>query len=181
MITNLKTPKIEVSAQQMRELGQEEIKLVQADANNGENQADGSGFSNINSPYKSEQYVKYKNNYMNRFTTMNGPIRKHQAGTKLKSLRGQSVISNETTRKNYILTGRLYGDMYVSNPKVNEVTVNFHTKDARKIIGAMDKGHDDLVGLNQKNQNIILKMVTDVLFKGIDDWAREDIVITVSK
>ena len=173
MITNLKTPKIEVSAQQMKELGQEEIKLVQADANNGENQADGSGFSNVNSPYKS--------NYMNRFTTMNGPKRKHQAGTKLKSLRGQSVISNETTRKNYILTGRLYGDMYVSNPKVNEVTVNFHTKDARKIIGAMDKGHDDLVGLNQKNQNIILKMVTDTLFKGIDDWAREDIVITVTK
>ena len=174
MITNLKTPKIEVSAQQMKELGQEEIKLVRADANNGENQADGSGFSNINSPYKSEQYVKYKNNWMRRFTDRTGA-----KGTLLKG--HTSVVSNETSKKNYILTGRMYGDMYVSNPKVNEVTVNFHTKDARKIIGAMDKGHDDLVGLNQKNQNIILKMVTDVLFKGIDDWAREDIVITVTK
>ena len=47
-------------------------------------------------------------------------------------------------------------------------------------LGAEDLGRH-ILGLNRENQEIIEDMIAKILFKEIDIWAREDIVITVTK
>ena len=170
MMTNLKPPKIEVSAQKMKEIADRELQLVRKDAASGISQApDGRKFRS----YRSAQYVKYKSNYMRRFTNRTGA-----KGTLLKG--HTSVVSNEIGFVNETLTGRMYNDMYISSAQVNSVMVNFHPKDGRKIIGAADLGRE-IVGLNDKNIDIVEEMIFNILSKQIDDYAREDVVITVSK
>ena len=202
MIANLKIPKIELTAQQMKELGDREIKLVKADASLGISQEyTGSDLGKYKGVFGTSysSYTDYKRNYMNRFTTRNfgaknkwiakgdagGWMKRRNAayvgvqGTKIKAYTGQSVISNEVGFVNLTLTGRMFSGMRVQNAKVNEVEVSFANIDREKVIGAEDLGRH-IVGLNRENREIIEDMIAKILFKEVDTWAREDINIIIN-
>jgi len=187
MITNLKTPKIEVSAQQMGIIGDEIKKLIVKDAGFGLGQ-DGKNFPS----YRSDQYKKYKANYMKRFTTRhypNGTTSKFggippgtttNKGTNLRSVGSASVLDNTTSHVTMKLTGKLFGGLHIANKGINYVVMAYNQGDEMKIIGNEEYGRN-IVGLHDTNIEKVGDMIFKILSKGIDDWAREDIVITVTK
>jgi len=173
MISNLKTPKLELDAQFMAWVGQQEIDLIQKDTEQGITQSK-TGLPT--SPYRSESYKSAKANYMKRKTNRTGP-----KGSNLKAVQsGTGVRSNETSIKNYKLTGVLLKGLHIENPRTNEVTVGYNPGDTGKLLGAMNS-RDELVGLNDDNIDTIEQAIFKELSKNVDIWAREDIVITVTK
>jgi hypothetical protein len=170
MATKPKPLKLEVSVQVMKQVGQKETQLMEADAKRGITQEP---MSTKTSPYKSETYKKYKQNVMNRFTDRTGT-----KGNKIAAYEGQSVHYTQTAIKDYHLTGKLYEGLHIDKPKVNEVTVAFMPKDINKILGARESG-DELVGLNNKNINIIRDMLVKLINKKLGKWAKDDLNLTV--
>jgi len=151
----------------MKKVGLREKTLIRDDAKKGINQTGGSTGS-----YASEQYKKYKANWMKRFTDRTGA-----RGTKLKAYSGVAVVSNETSFKNYTLTGAMFRDMFVTS-RDNECTVSFASKDRGKVLGALD--HDDLLaGLSEKNIAVVIKMILGFMDKDLREWAKKDLVIIV--
>ena len=69
---------INIPAEFMKKVGLREIQLVKEDAAQGKTQ---SPTASNTSPYRSREYVKYKANYMNRFTDKTG-----SKGSKYKSI-----------------------------------------------------------------------------------------------
>jgi len=186
MISNLKTPNLNVPRSEMAKIGDRIMNLIKDDCANGLGQ-DGKNFPS----YRSEQYKKYKNNWMKRFTTRhypNGTTSRFggipagtttNAGTNLKSLGGGSAISNVTTHVNMTLTGNLLDGLH-SIPFDNAVVIAYNEGDKWKIFGNEEYGRN-IVGLHDTNIEKVGDMIFKILSKEIDDWAREDIVITVTK
>jgi hypothetical protein len=166
-------PDLTIPAQVMKEVGLKERELIRKDSLRGIGQ-DGSG-SKFGA-YKSEAYKKYKQNWMRHFTTMNGEKRKHNKGTLLKGI--SSVISNETSFVNMTLTGKMAEGLHIESAKDNEVVMSYLPKDAGKILGNQALGRN-VVGLNKNNIDIVGDMIFQEMSKNIDEWAREDINITV--
>lgn len=129
--------------------------------------------------YYSPQYAKYKANYMNRFTTMNGKIRHHQVGTKLKSLSGQSVVSSWTASVNMLLTSQTIKGLKWKSSNDSSMVIGYETKDADKILGNEALGRD-IRTLNNTNKDKALKQIEDEFTKNITEWERERIVIKVN-
>ena len=170
MSTKPTAPKIEIPIADMARIGKREMQLIEKDADKGKTQnLSGSKTSS----YKSQQYKKYKQNYMKRFTNRTGSV-----GTKIKAYTGQSVVSNQTAFKNYKLTGKMFKGLHIQNPKVNEVTVSYMSKDTGKVMGASEAG-DELVGLNNKNIGIIKDMIIKKMNKEVTQWAREDLNLVI--
>jgi len=168
--TKIKAPKLEVSIVDMVKIAEKEKQLMEDDALAGRTQ-NKSG-SNT-SPYKSESYKKYKRNHMNRFTDRTG-----KKGNKIAAYEGQDVRYSQTGFKDYHLTGKLYVGLGYQNPKINEVTLSFLPKDKGKILGAR-AAKDELVGLNNKNVNIIKDMIVKKYNKELTKWAKDDLILTV--
>ena len=170
-ITSKYKPDLNIPAQKMKEIGLKEKELIRQDSLKGIGQdVMGSKWGN----YRSPAYVKYKQNWMNRFTDRQG-----NKGTKLKAYRGQAVVSNDTSHVNMTLTGQMANGLHIESVKDNEVLMSYMPKDAGKIIGnaVLDR---EVVGLNKKNIGIIGDMIFQELSKNTDEWAREDIVINIS-
>lgn len=171
--TKIKAPELNVPAVTMKRIAEKEMQLMEDDALAGKTQ---SLSGDRTSPYKSESYKKYKQNQMNRFTDRTGG-----KGTKIEAYRGQSTPYTQTAIKNYHLTGNLYkriSGLHLRNPKVNEVTVSFASKDRGKVLGAREQG-DELVGLNNKNINIIKDMIIKKYNKELTKWAKKDINLII--
>ena len=156
----------------MKELGKKAIELIKQDAKAGISQ-DKTG-SSLGS-YRSEKYKKYKANYMKRFTDRTG-----RKGTKLKQYSGQSVASNETGFVNETLTGQMFRGLHIDEAKENEVTIAYMPKDAGKVIGAKNLGRE-LVGLNDKNIEMLQEAILKELDKEIEKYCKEDVVINIGK
>lgn len=172
-ITSKYKPDINISAQLMKEIGLKEKEIIRRDSLKGISQdTTGSKFG----AYKSASYKKYKAEWMRHRTTMNGPKRKHNKGTLLKGV--SSVISNETAFVNMTLTGKMAEGLHIESVKENEVVMSYLSKDAGKIIGNQALGRE-VVGLNKDNIEIVGDMIFKEMSKNIDDWAREDINITI--
>ena len=163
-------PELKVPVSDMQKIARKEMQLIERDAKAGKTQELAGGRT---SPYKSESYKKYKRNYMKRFTDRTGA-----KGTKLKAYAGQSIVSNETGIKNYTLTGQMFKGLHIQNPKVNEITVSYLSKDTGKILGARE-ANDTLVGLNNKNIEIIGGMIIKKYNKKLDKWAKKDLNLTI--
>jgi hypothetical protein len=170
----------------MRKIGLKEKELIEIDSLRGVGQ-DKAGSSM--GQYKSEQYKKYKANYMNRFTnkagrqktvkgqTIEGKYR-ITTGGKLKAYQGQPIASNETAFVNMTLTGQMAKGLHVKSSAENMVEMSYLAKDAGKIYGNSLLGRQ-VVGLNDKNIEAIKFLVMSELSKGIDEWAKEDVRITI--
>ena len=169
-MAKIKAPDLKVTVSDMQKIAKREMQLMEKDAREGKTQEPAGGRT---SPYKSQSYKKYKNNYMKRFTERAG-----SKGTKIKAYSGQSIVSNQTSFKNYVLTGKMFKGLHIQNPKVNEVTVSYMSKDTGKILGAR-AANDELVGLNNKNVNIIKDMIIKKYNKELDKWAKDDLILTV--
>ena len=163
-------PDINIPATEMRKLGLSQKRWIRADAEKGVSQ--GLVATRFGS-YRSEAYKKYKANYMKRFTDRTG-----NKGTKLKSHQGQAVVSNETGFVNETLTGAMFRDMFIQEAIDNSVTISYAAKDAGKVLGAQDRNRI-LVDLNKDNRDKSVDEIFKIISKNIDDWAREDINITI--
>jgi hypothetical protein len=173
-ITSKYKPDINISAQLMKEVGLKEKELIRRDSLKGISQdATGSKFG----AYKSEQYKRYKAEWMRHRTTMKGQKRSHNKGTLLKGV--SSVISNETAFVNMTLTGKMAEGLHIESVKENEVIMSYLPRDAGKIIGNQVLGRD-VVGLNKANVEIVGDMIFQEMSKNIDDWCRSDINIIVN-
>ena len=170
MMATTLTPNFNVPSSIMSKIGLKEKELIRKDSLEGIGQ-DGRKWG----IYLSQTYVKYKSNWMNRFTDKRG-----NKGTKLKTYQGQAIVSNQTSFVNMTLTGQMANGLHIESVKDNEVTMSYLPKDAGKIIGNEDLGRV-VVGLNDKNQEIIKDEIIKYLNKNIDEWAREDIVINVGR
>ena len=173
MATKITTPNINIDAKYMEVLGKRAIDMVEKDAWKGISQApDGRKFGS----YRSKSYIKQKSRYMKRLTNRRGA-----KGSNLKAVAsGQSVISNQTSFVNEILTGRMLRDMSLRNARNNYVEVHFMPKDTGKILGAQRLGRE-VVGLNNKNVELLQKDIVKYLDGNIQRWAKEDIVINIGK
>ena len=169
MATKPTAPKIEVPARIMEQVSVKERQLIRRDALKGIDQSPNSASMG---QYKSEQYKKYKNNYMKRFTDRTGA-----KGTHLKAYTGQSVKNNQTGFKNYYLTGRMLDDT-LAIAKLNECNVFVQHKDRGKVLGAADNG-DILMSLNNANANTIKIMLIKYMNKQVVKWARKDLNLVI--
>ena len=163
-------PDINIPANEMRKLGLAEKRWIRDDALKGISQ--GLVATKFGS-YTSEAYKKYKANYMKRFTDRTGA-----KGTKLKAYQGQAVVSNETGFVNETLTGAMFRDMFVEEAIDNSVTISYAAKDAGKVLGAQDRDRI-IVDLNQANRDKAVDEIFKIVSKNVDDWAKEDISITI--
>ena len=108
----------------------------------------------------SKQYAKYKANNMRRFTD----------GKRLKKYKGVSIVSNKTNKVNMTLTGDMANSLKLKTKEVTGAGGSFvmsYKNDKEtigKVIGNQELGRD-VVGLNDKNQKIILNMYIDELNK----------------
>lgn len=114
--------------------------------------------------YRSTQYMRYKNNYMNRFTK-GGKKAKYNSktlrtiGTKLKNYTGAQVISNTTTYVNMILTGELFRGLKTNKVVIEDgVKIFYDSNDSGKVLGNRDLGRD-VWGLRKENQDIIFEQI----------------------
>ena len=152
----------------MMKIGLRAKRLIKDDAGKGINQNVNRGSTG---GYRSESYKKYKANYMKRFTNRRGPKGSYLANTE------RPVVSNETSFKNYTLSGHMFRDMHV-RPKMNEALISFANKDRGKVLGALDNG-DVLASLNKVNANTIEKMIVKQITKQVGKWAKEDLIIQI--
>ena len=136
--------------------------------------------------YKSKQYVKYKNNYMKRFTTRTykkgtkhiSPGTIKRKGTKVLPYEGVSIKSNWTKSVNMMLTGQLIAGLkYLKSDKVSLwMTYNPNDGDKIKNNEAMFR---NVRGLNSKN----IRKVKKAIIKEFNENKKKlkDIVISVGK
>lgn len=133
------------------------------------------------SSYLSAKYVKYKNNYMNRFTTRHykdGTVT--NKGTKLKAYSGQSVKSNKTQKVNMYLTGQTIDGLEYKRSTPTSLTMSYKEKDEMKIKGNEDLGRH-ITTLTDANQDKVLMRIEDELEKNIKEFYRGTIKVTIGK
>lgn len=121
--------------------------------------------------YRSRQYVKYKQNYMNRFTNRAGA-----KGSKLKSIGSASVVSNHTTSVNMKLTGQLIRGLHFVSSNIWGGIASYSPKDTMKIVGNLRYGRV-ITTLNKKNREVGNKFVSKELGKKITKWAKIPIIV----
>ncbi len=124
--------------------------------------------------YKSKQYIKYKNDWMNRRTSRGGKTK----GTKISPYQGVGIKSNWTKSVNMYLTGQLIAGLeYLKSDRV-ALWMTYQDKDSDKITGNEDLGRT-VRGLNAKN----IKKVKRAMIKEFNENKRKlkDIVIRVGR
>ena len=128
--------------------------------------------------YVSEQYKKYKANYMNKFGTGK---KNAGAGKKLKSVKGQSVVSNRTSSVDMKLTGRTLKGLKPIATTGDSVTMAFNPIDSDKIIGNEEKYNRVIAGLSEKNTKKALDMFSSEIDKNLAVWSKKEIKIYVGR
>jgi len=99
-------------------------------------------------------YVKYKNNYMNRFTDRGGKA----IGTKISPYQGVSIKSNWTKSVNMYLSGQLISGLeYLKSDRVS-LWMTYSPQDRDKIKGNEEMGRY-VRGLNKKNIEKVKKAI----------------------
>ena len=152
---------LDLTPQFWTETGDEIHDIVLDDCRAGIMQDNTSGHS-----YKSLQYMKYKANRMERFTTRtykkgtkNIPAGKvARKGTKLEALRNTSVVSTQINPVNMILTQRTINSLKGKNPTTISITMAFVDTPAGILKGNRDRGYD-IIGLNNKNREKVRQRV----------------------
>ena len=185
MITSVKKA-LTLSESFMKKIGLKEKELIRQDSLRGVGQ-DLAGSSM--GAYRSVDYKKYKANWMNRLTNKAGKQKKVIAqtiegrnrittGGKLKAYQGQPVVSNQTGFVDMTLTGQMAKGLHIKSSSENMVEMSYNLGDTGKIIGNALLGRQ-VVGLNEKNIEAVKYLVMSELSKGIDEWAKEDVVINI--
>jgi hypothetical protein len=125
--------------------------------------------------YRSAQYVKYKQNYMERLSNRGG-----KQGTKLKAYAGRSIRSNEIGSVNMLLTGDLINGLQRKSSTPTELTMTYADKDEGKIVGNERFGRD-VRNLTNDNCTKVANKMRAELTQNILNWEREKIIITIGK
>lgn len=132
------------------------------------------------SKYKSKQYIKYKSNFMNRFTTREiGGVTKAK-GTKLKAYEGVSVRSNITSSVNMYLTGQLIDGLRYGGNDRKALTMTYNPKDKDKIVGNEKLGRD-IRTLNVANQKKVKVQIIKQFDKNKRKFLKKNIVINIGR
>lgn len=133
----------------------------------------------------SNNYRKYKQNYMKRFTTRtykkgtkNIPAgTTTRAGSNLKAYEGVSIKDNSAT-PNMRLTGQTIDGLEYESSDNTRLTMSYKPKDEKKIINNEKIGRS-ITTLTEENQNKVVKQIEDELARNISDWYKDKIIITV--
>lgn len=135
--------------------------------------------------YFSQQYKKYKLNYMNKFTRnlKSGKTKKQTnspAGgfKKLKSVRGMSIVNNDISQVNMTLTGQMWNGLGLKDSGSDYFVAAFQPKDTGKISGNRVLGRE-VVGLNDKNIEKLGNIITEQLNKNVENWAKVKVIINI--
>lgn len=125
-----------------------------------------------NMKYLSAQYVKYKRNFMNRFTT----DKRGTAGTKLKAYSGRSVRSNNTDKVNMYLTGEtIEGLTWL--PQEDHTLMQYKTN-IEGIKGNAALGRH-IATLTKENQEQAKKLIREEILKAMREYASKKEVIKI--
>jgi|GEM_PF-2956404 len=145
--------------------------------------------------YISEQYKRYKENGMRRFTRggalkdfdpsfdypgkrLYGSKRGTKRGEKISGLKGVSVKSTNTSFVDMTLTGRLLEGLHVESANDSGVTMSYNEEDRGKIEG--NRGLDrEVVGLNEENIEKLRQDVIQEFQKNMSEVFSKDININV--
>jgi len=133
-----------------------------------------------NHSYKSPQYMKYKANRMERFTTRkykDGTVA--NKGTKLKSLGATSVVSTQIYPVNMILTQRTINSLHPKASTKDSVTMAFAPDKTGLLNGNRDRGYD-IIGLNDKNREQVKQKILNQFNENIRKTIAPTIIIEVS-
>lgn len=103
------------------------------------------------------------------------------SGAKLKSVKGQSVVSNRTSSVDMKLTGRTIRGLHVAGTTEDSVTMSYSPKDTDKIVGNEEKYNRVIAGLNEKNINKALEEYSKEIDKNLLAWAKKDIKIYIGR
>lgn len=148
----------------------------------------------------SEKYKRQKGNFMKRFTKggklkdfdpsqdfrgkrLYGKKTKTNKGRNISSLRGVSILSNETRFSNMYLTGQTLNS--IKYQPITESGYNtgfilwFEPRDTPKILGNRDKYGRDLVNIREKNLEFIQKEIEKELDHSIDKFTKESLTINI--
>lgn len=136
--------------------------------------------------YLSATYVKYKANFMKRFTTRTykkgtkniAAGTTTTAGTNLKAYSGVSIRSNNVKQVNMYLTGQTIEGLEYAGSTDTSVKLSYKTKDEKKIIHNEELGRF-ITTLNEVNREKTIKMLEDELAKNIKNWERGRIKIII--
>lgn len=173
-------------------------KWIKEDMRNGECQ-----LYTGNVGYKSRSYMKYKANYMKRFTnrvssniagSSKGFRRvditaknikyfqknKPAIGQNLKAYAGRSIKSNWTASVNMMLTGDTIEGLEYEAFTPKSLTMRYKDKDAYKIIGNEQLGRF-ITTLNEKNQARVIKKLEQQLDKNIRKFYQGKIKLEVGR
>ena len=91
-------------------------------------------------------------------------MRRFTDGKRLKAVGSASLPGTQNTKVNMTLTGQMANSYKIIKKKSDSITMSYKIKDAGKVIGNQELGRD-VVGLNNKNEKIILDMYTRELVK----------------
>lgn len=190
-------PKLPVSF--WNKIGQLAVQWIRADAKTGKMQTpDG----NSNKPNYNSTYAKYKANDMRRFYKDTKKGRKsafkeesvmwlsgafnrtgfHKemtaTGQRLKSLKGQSVTSKNTSFVDMTLTGKMFRGLHVVKADNISVTLGYRSEDRMKVIGNRDKYNRDVANLNADNRAKVKQAILEQFNENIRKELK-DITINV--
>ena len=130
--------------------------------------------------YKSPQYMKYKANRMERFTTRkykDGSVGKK--GTKLKALATVPIVSTQINPVNMILSQRTINSLKGKSATKDSITMAFAPDKTGILTGNRDRGYD-IIGLNDKNREKVKQRLLNQFDENIRKTIAPTIIIEVS-
>ena len=104
----------------------------------------------------SKQYAELK---ANRMQTQGKDVKGKSKPEKVKSLKGVSIVSSNTSFVDMTLTGQTLRGLKITETTPNGVQVSFNIRDLWKIVGNQKPGlNRRIVGLNKKNREALIKI-----------------------
>jgi hypothetical protein len=183
----IKSDTFQLTDQEWNEVGTYANSLIQNDMAEGIFQTPG---GSSNKPTYNPQYAKYKANEMRRFGRTKiktnsgieykgrvkaGTNKKTGAttGQRLKGYYGQPIESTNTSFVDMTVTGRLKKSLRVRSRTSNSVTSGYDPENSMKILGNQEKYGRIIVGLNDKNIELVKNRILMILKRKLQDLPKQ--------
>lgn len=137
--------------------------------------------------YISDQYKKYKANWMRRvtFDTKQGRVSgsklkksgdKFKSGNKRVNNYGGAIVSNRTNSVDMLLTGQLIQGLHFVYSNALGGIMSYDAKDTKKIEGNRKYGRE-ICTLREENRQKLIKKVSAELDVSIRQWCKDKIYV----
>ena len=137
----------------------------------------------------SDQYAKYKANDMRTFTDreyLDPRLGSRPAGSRLVGYKGVSIASKKPVA-NMTLTGEMLDNLDLKSADAVSAVIGWDGQYAQQVQYLHDTKNYQIVGLSggkvlaDDEEKLLADLVAEEYGKNIDDWAKQNIVITLGK